>query len=293
MPDHILKALLKKNAGEAVPKLTRKLQGPLSPNKGKYKPKPKKVKGKLDPVQHEANSVENVNTKGDRNAGELNFKDDEGRVSYMNKSGDRLQYSNLDTKKGNNSKLSSRRQRDGDAQTRPDLDQSKFYEGAKADTEAQTRPDVDQKDFYKGALADTEARHIAGLDQYGWLYDGLDNADQMAMTGLLEKNGVFAGNNSFNRADLSANVHNKLHRWMTKNGMTSRRRASIKDLPFEDRMKFVQELINETKATEKEMFRLRQQELWGATEYSIADFNDSFNGATKPGAIDRSSSDKS
>jgi len=272
MPNHIIKALVKKNAGEAVPKLTRKLQGPLLPNKGKYKAKPKKVKGKLDPVQHEANSVDYVNTKGDRKAGDLNFKDEKGRVSYMNKSGDRLQYSNLDTKKGNNSKLSSRRQRDGDSQT---------------------RPDVDQKDFYKGAQADTEAHHIAGLDQYGWLYDGLDNADQMAMTGLLEKNGVFTGNNSFNRADLSANVHNKLHRWMSENGMTSRRRASIKDLSFEDRMEFVQELINETKAAEKEMFRLRQQELWGAQEYSIADFTDGFNGAFKPGAIDVSPSAKS
>ena len=70
---HVVKALLKKNAGEAVPKLTRTLQGPLSPNVGKYKPKPRKIKGRLDPVQNEANQIDYVNTKGNRKSGSLNF----------------------------------------------------------------------------------------------------------------------------------------------------------------------------------------------------------------------------
>ena len=269
---HVVKALLKKNAGEAVPKLTRTLQGPLSPNVGKYKPKPRKIKGRLDPVQNEANQIDYVNTKGNRKSGSFNFIDEEGNKSYLNKAGDKLQYTNLRTKGGNNSKLSSRRQRDADAQTRPDIDQTKFY---------------------KDSDPSKEAHHIAGLDQYGWLYDGLDNADQMAMTGLLEKNGVFTGNNSFNRADLSTNVHKKLHQWMTANGMVGRKRASIKDLSFEDRMEFVQDLINETKAAEKQMFLLRQQELFGEQMYSIADLTDSFNSAYKPYAEARKPSEMS
>ena len=49
----------------------------------------------------------------------------------------------------------------------------------------------------------------------------------------------------------------------------------------------------DTKAAEKEMFRLRQQEVWSAIEISMGDFSDGFNNATKPGAIDRSPSAKS
>ena len=87
---HVIKALLKKNAGKATDKIARTLQGPLlseiKKNGKSYKPKPLKIGRKLDDVQHEANAVEYVNTKGERGQGELDFMDEEGRTFYMNKS---------------------------------------------------------------------------------------------------------------------------------------------------------------------------------------------------------------
>ena len=84
MPAHILKQavkLLGKNADEV-------LQGPTLAKTGKYFAKPPKVQqfkgGKAtkrlvnDPVQHQANSIEYLSSKGNRKAGEVNFIDEQG-----------------------------------------------------------------------------------------------------------------------------------------------------------------------------------------------------------------------
>ena len=257
MPNHIIKGLVKnltkKNAGEAIAPVARQLSGPLQPDKviaGKtYKPKPTKVKNKLDKVQHEANVVDYINTKGDRKTGSLNFADDQGNTSYLNKSGDNMQYTDLRTKGGNNSKLQDRRG---------------------VDAEVQTRPDIDQTRFYKEAEPGTEAHHIAGLDQYGWLFDGLDSGDQAAMIGLLEKIGIFTGNNPANRADLPKQVHTALHSWMKKKGFVGREKASIAHLSFDERLGFVNQLKTEYDETMKEMYTMMTKERASKDEFHNA-----------------------
>lgn len=266
MEKHILRALLKKNAGEATEKIARTLPGPLMApieKAGKiYQPKPAKIKGRLDPVQHEANAVNYVNTKGERKTGSLNFMDSEGRTSYLNKSGDRLQYTDLTTKKGNNSKLAGRRT---------------------ADEEVQTLPHMDTRDFYKSGTPGTEAHHIAGLDQWGWVYDGLDKGDQMTLSLMLEEAGIPVGNNPFNRADLSTEVHKKLHQWQSSQGFSNRQnRPDISKLPLKDRMEYVQQVIAEYKASMQQMFKFRQEELFGTKYISLAGFHDAFESATRP-----------
>lgn len=262
----IMKALLKKNAGEATQKLARNLAGPLQAeikkNGKTYQPKPKKIKGKLDPVQHEANAVNYVNSKGDRKAGSLNFMDEDGRTSYMNKSGDRLQYTDLTTKKGNNSKLAGRRA---------------------TDEEAQTLPHMDTRDFYKTGIPGTEAHHIAGLDQLGWIFDGLDPGDQIALSKMLEDQGIPVGNNPFNRADLSAGVHKKLHQWQYEQGFSARQnRPDISALSLKDRMEYVNQVIGEYKGSMKQMFKLRQEELYNSPMISLGSFHDAFENSTRP-----------
>jgi len=236
---NLVKQLTKKNAGEAIPAVTRSLQGPLMPDVKKagktYKAKPKKIKNKLDDVQHEANVVDYINTKGNRKPGSLNFADDQGNTSYLNKSGDNMQYTNLRTKGGNNSKLQDRRGRDA---------------------EIQTRPDIDQTQFYKEAAPDADAHHIAGLDQFGWLFDGLEVGDQAAMIGILEKIGIFTGNNSANRADLPKSVHKEIHKWMTKKGFTGRNKASIAHLSLEERLPFVEQMKDEYNQSMEKIYGL-------------------------------------
>ena len=263
---HVIKALLKKNAGKATDKIARTLQGPLlseiKKNGKSYKPKPLKIGRKLDDVQHEANAVEYVNTKGERGQGELDFMDESGRTFYMNKSGDNLQYSDRTIKKGNNSKLSGRRA---------------------TDEEVQTLPHHDTRDFYKKGIPGTEAHHIAGLDQYGWLYDGLDQGDQMALSLILEDAGIPVGNNPFNRADLSTGVHKKLHQFQSAQGFSSRKNApDISSLSLKERQEYVQRVIAEHKASMKEMFRLRQEENFGTEYISLAGFHDAYESATRP-----------
>lgn len=249
----------------------RELQGPLLPKVDGYYPKPAKVsqfsKGKasrrkvLDPVQHEANAVKYINTKGSRKTGEVNFIDQDGNTSYMNKAGDNLQYTNLRVKGGNNSKLQGRRAND---------------------VEAQTRPDIDESQFYKQASSKKDAHHIAGLDQLGPLFDGLDSSEQSMMIGLLEKNGIFAGNNTFNRADLSSNVHKQLHSWMSENGMLGRKGKDLSKLPFKKRMEALKEVIADVKASERKMFDLRMAEKHGEVWMSHSQFGKSVDRVTRP-----------
>lgn len=246
MPAHILKQavkLLGKNADEVV-------QGPLLPKTGKYFAKPPKVQqfkgGKAtkrlvnDPVQDQANQIEYLSTKGKRKAGEVNFIDDQGNTSYLNKTGDRLQYTNLNTKKKNNGKLATRRAKDADDQT--------------------LMPDAD---FYKGTPAGKEAHHIAGLDQWGWVYDGLNRGDKMALTAMLEKANIPMGNNPFNRADLSSQVHDQLHTWMASKGMKGRKKNALGKMPLEDRMEYVQQVIKEYRQSMEKMYELVMIEKYG------------------------------
>lgn len=258
LAQHIVKALAGK-ADEVAAPLARTLEGPLLPKKGKYYPKPPKVKGKNDAVQHEANAIKYLESKGNRKAGDVNFMDDKGESFYMNKSNDNLQYTNLNTKKKNNQKLEGRRADDMEIQTMDDT-----------------------SDFYAGAIPGTQAHHIAGLDQYGWLFDGLNREDQLVLGAMIEKSGIPLGNSSFNRADLSADVHTKLHSWMNEQGMTGRRKKSIKNLSLEDRMEFMQDLIQETRAAERQMYKLRQQELENAPMLSLAELHDAYENSTRP-----------
>lgn len=265
MPANILKQAIKllgKNADEVV-------QGPLLPKTGKYFAKPPKVQqfkgGKAtkrlvnDPVQDQANQIEYLSTKGNRKAGEVNFIDDQGNTSYLNKTGDRLQYTSLNTKKKNNAKLASRRAKDADDQT--------------------LMPDAD---FYKGTPAGKEAHHIAGLDQWGWLYDGLNRGDKMALTAMLEKAGIPMGNNPFNRADLSTEVHDRLHSWMASNGMKGRRKNALGKMPLEDRMEYVQQVIKEYRESMKKMFDLQMAEKHGEVWISSDQLNKSIQRLNQP-----------
>lgn len=248
---------------------SRELAGPLLPKSGNFYPKPAKigqfVEGKatnrkvLDPVQHEANAVKYINTKGKRNAGDVNFMDDKGNTFYMNKSGDDLQYSNLNVKKKNNTKLSGRRAADAYDQT--------------------LEPDAD---FYKDAPSKKDAHHIAGLDQWGWLYDGLNRGDKMALTAMLEKAGIPMGNNPFNRADLSSKVHSQLHSWMSSKGMNGRRKNALGNMPLEDRMEFVQQVIKEYKESLKKMFDLQMAEKHGEVWISPDQLNKSIQRLNQP-----------
>ena len=267
MPVHIFKQavkLLGKNADEIV-------QGPLLPKTGKYFAKPPKVQqykgGKAtkrlvnDPVQHQANKIEYLSTKGKRKPGDVNFIDEDGNTSYMNKSGDDLQYSTLRVKGGNNSKLQGRRAKD---------------------VETQTRPDVDESQFYKQADSKKDAHHIAGLDQLGPLFDGLDSSEQIMMIGLLEKNGIFSGNNIFNRADLSTDVHKQLHSWMSQNGMLGRKGKDLSKLPFKQRMQALKDVIADVKASERAMFDFRMKELYGEIWMSNSQFGKSYDRIARP-----------
>ena len=254
--------LLGKNADEVV-------QGPLLPKTGKYFPKPPKVQqfieGKAtkrlvnDPVQHQANQIKYLSTKGKRQAGEVNFIDEQGDAFYMNKSGDDLQYSNLNVKKKNNAKSSKRRDADAYDQT--------------------LMPDAD---FYKGTPAGKEAHHIAGLDQWGWIYDGLNRGDKMALTALLEKAGIPMGNNPFNRADLSTEVHEKLHTWMSSQGMKGRKKNALGNMPLEDRMEFVQQVIEEYKESKKKIFDLQMAEKHGEVWVSQSQFLKGYDRLARP-----------
>ena len=265
MPAQILKQavkLLGKNADEVV-------QGPLLPKTGKYFAKPPKVQqfkgGKAtkrlvnDPVQHQANQIEYLSSKGDRKAGEVNFIDEQGNTSYLNKSGDNLQYTNLNTKKKNNSKLASRRAKDADDQT--------------------LKPDAD---FYKGTPAGKEAHHIAGLDQWGWVYDGLNRGDKMALTALLEQNGIPMGNNPFNRADLSPKVHKELHSWMTAKGFLGRKKNALGKMPLEERMEHVQLVIKEYREAMKKIYELQMAEKHGEVWMSHSQFLKGFDRLARP-----------
>lgn len=264
----LLKTGSKKGAVKAA---SRELAGPLLPKSGKYYPKPAKINqfvdGKatkrkvLDPVQHEANAVKYINTKGNRKTGDVNFIDDQGNTSYLNKAGDNLQYTNLRVKGGNNSKLQGRRAKD---------------------VKAQTRPDIDESQFYKQAPSKKDAHHIAGLDQLGPIFDGLDASEQSMVIGLLEKNGIFSGNNIFNRADLSSSVHKKLHSWMNENGMLGRKGKNLSKLPFKKRMDALKEIIAEIKAAERKMFDLQMAEKHGEVWISPDQLNKSIQRLNQP-----------
>ena len=227
-----------KNGANGVAK--RSLQGPTLPKQRigsrTYEAKPPKIKGKFDPVQHEANAVNYINAKG-TDKPNPNFIDEQGRTSYMNKSGDDLQYSNLDTKKKNNEYLKGRRGADSYDQTM----------GNRAN-------------FYKDAPANKHAHHIAGLDQWGWIYDGLPRGEKMMLTAMLEEAGIPMGNNPFNRADLSTEVHQKLHSWMAEKGMVGREKGALGDMPLEQRMEFVEQVVDEYKASLKQMYKLVMEE---------------------------------
>lgn len=254
--------LLGKNADEVV-------QGPLLPKTGKYFAKPPLVSqikdGKLnrrkvlDPVQHQSNQIEYLSTKGNRKAGDVNFIDEKGEAHYMNKKNDGYQYSNLNVIAKNNEQLSKRR---------------------KANIEDQTKyPD---SHFKKGAPAGTDAHHIAGLEQWSWVYEGLNRGDKMTLTAYLEEMGIPMGDNPMNRADLSPKVHDQLHTWMRSKGFLGRKKKALGNMPLEDRMEFVQQVIKEYKESLKKMFDLQMAEKHGEVWISPDQLNRSIQRLNQP-----------
>ena len=259
----LVNRLVHKNAGKAIPDVKRSLQGPLLADvvqDGKtYKRKPVKINNRLDLVQHEANAVEYINTKGTRKQGELDFIDERGETHYMNKADDNLQYTSRNTKSKNNAKLAKRREKDMEEQT--------------------LLPDAD---FYKGTPAGKEAHHIAGLDQWGYVFDGLERVDKLTLSALLEKEGIPMGNNPFNRADLSPKVHNQLHTWMASKGMKGRKKNALGKMPLEDRMEYVQQVIKEYRESMKKMYELVMIEKHGEVWLTNDEFAKSYNRVARP-----------
>ena len=265
---HPLKKLVgflkRKNAGEAIPKLKRELEGPLLADVvvggQTYKRKPYKYNKRIvDQVQHEANAVEYINTKDTRKKGELNFIDDQGEPYYMNKRGEGLQYTNLNTKSKNNRSLNERRE---------------------ANIEDQTKyPD---SYFKKGAPAGKDAHHIAGLEQWSWVYAGMDRGDKMALTAYLEDMGIPMGDNPFNRADLSPKVHDQLTTWMESKGFMGRNKKALGKMPLEDRMEYVQQVIKEYRESMEKMFDLQMAEKHGEVWMSNSKFIESYDRIARP-----------
>ena len=104
----------------------------------------------------------------------------------------------------------------------------------------------------------------------------------MALTAMLEKAGIPMGNNPFNRADLSTKVHSQLHTWMTAKGFVGRKKKSLGKMPLEDRMEYVQQVINEYRESMKKMFELQMAEKHGEVWISSAQLNKSIQRVNQP-----------
>ena len=250
MPNHIAKHLLKsvaKNGDDALKngaKNGAKHSHRAKPKPGKTLPKPKK--GDV-----EGNFQARVETLQAQDRGELKprFRDESGQEHWIQKNGVDPETGELKFQYRNrNDKLNEvdGRARNADAQTNPEA--APFREGM---TET------------KGI----DAHHIAGLEQFSWLFEGLDEADQSAMIGLLEKSGIFTGHNAGNRADLPKKVHDKLHTWMKKKGFTGKNKASIAHLPLEKRLPFVEQMKDEYDQSMEHMYGLMMSDNEFHTSY--------------------------
>lgn len=230
MPDQIIKHLLKgvaQNSDDVVKHSVKKAK----PKPARTLPKPKK--GDV-----EGNFQARVETLQAQDRGELKprFVDEAGQEHWIQKNG-------VDPKTG-----------ELKFQFRNRTDKLNEVDGRSRNADAQTNPEAEP--FRDGAIPGRESHHIAGLEQFSWLFEGLDEADQSAMIGLLEQSGIFTGHNAANRADLPKKIHDKLHAWMKKKGFTGKNKASIAHLPIEKRLPFIQQMKEEFDQSMEEMYRL-------------------------------------
>jgi hypothetical protein len=192
------------------------------------------------------------------------FKDDDGRLNYHQSNGKTpSQFRDRDVKQA---EVFDRDQK-GKQQSKKGVTGKNFLEG---------RPQV----------ADTQAHHIAPVKSMQFLFDGLDEQDSAALINHFEKRGIYIGNDRRNRADLSSARHTSVHESYAQKEILKYTHQSLEGLDVKERIKFANVLIQEIKEARK-MFKGSEIEI------PISDFTDGFNGATKPGAIDRSPSAKS
>lgn len=104
----------------------------------------------------------------------------------------------------------------------------------------------------------------------------------MALTALLEQNGIPMGNNPFNRADLSPKVHKELHSWMTAKGMNGRKKNALGKMPLEDRLEHVQLVIKEYREAMKKIYELQMAEKHGEVWMSHSQFLKGFDRLARP-----------